>query len=121
MKEKFLALVNKLVDYIFAFVGKIVEVAYGLFVKVFEILFGFLDGIKTQISTAIGAIIFAVFLFLVGDVYKRGEFGVIGFLVTTIVNALNSVIAALQVTGAQIFWIVMVAMIAPVVVKLYKK
>ena|SRR5271157_3798279 len=121
MKEKILALLNKLVDYILGFIGKVVEVTYNLFIALCELLFAFIAGLKAQVSTAIGSIVFAVFLFVVYDVYRKGEFGAISFMVTTTIAALNSVITTLGVTGAQVFWLVIILVLAPVVLKLYKK
>lgn len=121
MKEKILAFLNKLLDYFLGIIQKVVEVIYNLFVALCDLFFAFLSGLKAQVSTAIGSIIFAVFLFLVYDVYKKGEFGAISFIITTLVAALNSIINTLGVTGAQVFWIIIIALVTPVVLKLSKK
>jgi hypothetical protein len=111
MKEKLKVLWNKIIDTLFGFISKSLEFAYGLFVKFFEIIFGLLEGLRAQISTANGAIIFASILFILYDVYKRGELGVIRFLVTTTTDAVTAIITALQLTGGQLFVIIIGALI----------
>jgi hypothetical protein len=93
------ALVNKIIETCFNFILKLIDFIYTVFTKILDIIVSCLNAINNKMSSFTGVIVLISTVFVLVDIYKKDNAGVVNFVITKCIEIITAIAQALQLSG----------------------
>jgi hypothetical protein len=91
---------SKIVEAPINFLTKFIDFVFSFISKILDIILSGLDAVKVKLSTFGGAVTLIATIFVLVDIYKKDNAGVVSFVITKVIEIITTVAQALQISGS---------------------